>query len=223
MIIDYGVKPLKVTLNDYDSNSQTLAYSIEHTPICCYDQHSRARIGVKFINYEVIDEPRYIVYTHVWNMMEKNPSFKKKVEKSLKKLEKVRQNTKGNKDNFNLMTRSCSYYVEQTFGSLRGQMARRLKFCEEEFIVGLHWKLRNLIIQRDKTFGQSLLPGCDRIESCDYSKADYLSNMFGCLFASCGRWPAGTEWATFNESCSTPEMLEEQLNIIIPRSAHDNA
>ncbi len=66
-----------------------------------------------------------------------------------------------------------------------------------------------------------LLPGCDLKQECDYSSADYLSNMFGCLFAGCGRWEDKANYASFNQSCTTPDLLEKQLGITIPRSSYE--
>jgi len=121
------------------------------------------------------------------------------------------------------MSRICSYKVEQTWDSLRGQMFRRLKFCEEEFIVGLHWLLKTELLLKTKYWEniKGFLPGCDIKEECDYSTDYYLSNMFGCLFASCGRWPAGTDYATFNKSCTNLSDLEEQLNLVIPGGSNE--
>jgi predicted aspartyl protease len=71
-----------------------------------------------------------------------------------------------------------------------------------------------------KKIVENFLPGCDVFRKCDYSDTDYLSNMFGCLFSSCGRWPSGTEYSTFNQSCSDVSVLESQLGISIPRGSY---
>ena len=64
-------------------------------------------------------------------------------------------------------------------------------------------------------------PGCDLIKKCDYAAADYLSNAFGCLFAGCGRFPSKTDFASFNQSCTTPELIKEQLGITCVRSSYE--
>jgi hypothetical protein len=215
-----GVEELEVLMGNCDEDM--VRYRVFNTPICQFDQHSRARVGVKFTDYKVADFGDYVLYTHVYDMVEADPAFRTKVFDNLRDLENLRS-LAHYKDSYNLMSRSCSYEVEQTWGSLFGQMSRRLKFCEEEFIVGLHWLLRDKLIKMGFEKAEGLLPGCDRIKKCDYSSADYLSNMFGCLFASCGRWESGTEFATFNESCSNPEMIEEQTGIVIPRSGAEIA
>ena len=222
-----------LSLDILDITKDGIVYSVEGTPICCYDQHSRARIGADFYDYKVSYEPDYTVYSNVFNRLEKDYEFYLKTMDVLNKLEQKRI-TSFFETEYNLMSRDCSYKVKQTWKSLFGQMMRRLKFCEEEFIVGLHWLIRDRLINNTEFANIELgpfvyeqvskyLPGCDHIEKCDYSSADYLSNMFGCLFASCGRWKGETDFATFNESCTTPEMIEEQLGIIIPRSKHERS
>lgn len=209
--ISRGMSTSNVVLNFADNK---IEYEVVDVPICCYDQHSRARIGVSFLDYRVSAEPRYVFYTSLFDMIDSNSNWSKVVD-TLLKLETVRTKS-NNPQQFNLMSRSCSYRVIQTIESLQGQMSRRLKFCEEEFIVGVHWKLRFKLINQAGYSEGMFAPHCDRIRKCDYSSADYLSNMFGCLFASCGRWPAETNYATFNKSCTDKAELSRQLGIEIP-------
>jgi len=215
-----GVTCLKVHIDKVDSSS--VVYRVEGTPICQWDQHSRARIGAKFSDYCVSNEAQYALYTNVFKMMETDAAFCCRAIRALANIEVARATAK-QKAEFNLMSRICSYKVEQTWDSLRGQMFRRLKFCEEEFIVGLHWLLKTELLLKTKYWEniKGFLPGCDIKEECDYSTDYYLSNMFGCLFASCGRWPAGTDYATFNKSCTNLSDLEEQLNLVIPGGSNE--
>ena len=219
--IKYGVDSLELDIISWNEDSQTIKYKVSGLPICQFDQHSRARVGVKFKNYEVNEKPVYVFYTQVYNLMKEDSSFADRTFKVLSKLEKHRIEEDNNKELFNLMSRECSYVVEQNLGSLRGQMSRRLKFCEEEFIVGLHWLLREKMIERGIGVANSFVPGCDNIGTCDYSSADYLSNAFGCLFAGCGRSPSHTDFASFNQSCTTPELIKEQLGIDCVRSSYE--
>jgi len=195
-------------------------YTVSNLPICCFDQHSRARMGVEFYDYKVTDYPKYVFYTHVYDMMFKDINFANHIFSTLEKLETIREKASF-KDTYNLMSRMCSYRVKQTWESLKGQMSRRLKFCEEEFIVGLHFKLRDILVKEGWEEAEDFKPFCDVIKKCDYSQADYLSNMFGCLFASCGRWPAESDYASFNESCSNVVEIEKQLNIRIEKSEYE--
>lgn len=219
VIIYRGIQDLEVEILEFDNNSIT--YFVNNAPICEFDQHSRARVGVKFFNYKVSQDPIYVFYTHVYDMLEKDEEFKHKTFDILEKLEKIRNEEKEIPTTYNLMTRACSYMVKQDFNSLRGQMSRRLKLCEEEFIVGVHWLLRDKMIKEGIEIAKEFLPACDKLGYCDYSSADYLSNMFGCLFKGCGRWPDKSSFASFNESCTTNELLESQLGIEIQKSKHE--
>lgn len=214
-----GVENLQVDI--IDVNPTKIKYQVKNTPICQFDQHSRARIGIKFIDYKVSDKPEYVVYTKNYLALQNNEELRNKTFETLLELEEIR-NAESFKTPFNLMSRNCSYIVEQEMSSLTGQMSRRLKLCEEAFIVGLHWLLREKMIKMGLDFANEFLPGCDTIKSCDYSSADYLSNAFGCLFTGCGRWPSHAQYASFNESCTTYLELESQLNIKIQKSEHDN-
>jgi len=216
-----GLQPLKVDILDCDKKS--IVYSVAGTPICQYDQHSRARVGVKFENYKVNENPIYIFYSNVFDQMCDDFEYMQEIHETFEELEGLR-GASTFPTTYNLMTRECSYTVVQEFSSLKGQMARRLKFCEEEFIVGLHWVLRDKMIKyspETENIAKSFLPGCDALGICDYASADYLSNMFGCLFAGCGRWPDNAKYASFNQSCTTPELVEEQTGIVIPRSKYE--
>ena len=216
--ISRGVETLEIMIINW--NDQEVEYIVKNTPICQWDQHSRARLGVEFFDYKVSEKPEYIFYTNVFDKMAKDPYFREDVLITLNELEQIR-NTIEFKTDFNLMSRSCSYRVKQTMDSLKGQMVRRLKMCEEEFIVAVHMKLRDTLIKLGCKMAETFLPGCDLLQKCDYSSADYLSNMFGCLFTGCNRWPGQTEFATFNFSCSTRKDLEQQLCIKFPKSEYE--
>lgn len=221
ILIFNGVEDLKVEILKF--NDSEITYAVTNTPICQYDQHSRARVGIKFFDYKVSENPEYVLYTNLYNRLISDKQMMDKFISTAEKLEKHRNSTSSLtfKDDYNLMSRNCSYKVTQTFESLKGQMSRRLKLCEEVFIVGLHWLLREQMINKGLKFANEYLPGCDFSKSCDYASADYLSNAFGCLFAGCNRWPSHAKYASFNESCTTYEELETQLGLEVVKSEHD--
>ena len=220
--IKKGIEDLGVEILSWNPDSQMITYKVTGTPVCQYDQHSRARVGIKFKDYIVSNEPNYIVYTQVWETMEKDPKFKKEIINTLEELERFRNDYRDEEiSTYNLMSRECEYIVEQNIGSLRGQMARRLQFCEEEFIVGLHWLLRQKMIDEGIEVAKQFKPTCDVTKNCEYAKADYLSNAFGCLFAGCGRWPSHAEYASFNQSCTTPEMIKKQTGVTCTKSEYE--
>jgi len=215
VILFEGASHIDIDIKDVDSSH--VVYKVISAPICCYDQHSRARVGARFFNYEVNENPYYHMYTSVFKKLNDNEDLNYRVIDVLSRLENLR-NKSSFKTEFNLMSRDCSYYVDQTYQSLKGQMARRLMFCEEEFVAGLHWHLRDVLINDYKVeVAKIWLPECDNKKKCVYAESDYLSNMFGCLFAPCGRWPAGTKYASFNTSCSDIKVIEDQMGIVIPR------
>jgi hypothetical protein len=213
-----GVEDLQVEILEF--TDKNIKYKVSNTPICQYDQHSRARVGIQFKEYTVSKTPEYVVYSALYERLKTDTELQDKFQNTATKLEVLR-NASDIKDDYNLMSRNCSYVVVQDFDSLRGQMSRRLKFCEEEFIVALHWLLRDKMIKAGIKIAETFKPGCDGIGKCDYAAADYLSNAFGCLFAGCNRWPSHAQYASFNQSCTTPKMLEEQLGLEVFKSKYE--
>lgn len=209
---------LIVTIEDFDKKS--IKYSVTNTPICQYDQHSRARIGIQFQNYKPADDPEYILYTYTYDKLMSDDKMLNQFISLAHKIEKLRKASKIKQD-YNLMSRNCSYTVVQEYTSLEGQMGRRLQLCEESFIVILHWKLRDEMIKAGLQFANNYLPTCDKVKKCTYAEADFLSNAFGCLFAGCGRWPSHAPYASFNESCTTVELIKEQTGIDIVKSQYE--
>ena len=63
--IKKGIECLGVEILSWNPDSQMISYEVTGTPICQYDQHSRARVGINFKNYEVSEKPNYVVYTQV--------------------------------------------------------------------------------------------------------------------------------------------------------------
>lgn len=222
--ISMGVAYQKIVDLEWDRSTDVVRYKVENTPLCCYGQHIRARVGVKFFDVAVDNNPQYTFYTKVFDMCFRDNNltkFGKRTFEVLASLEKLRINSQF-KSPYDLMSRNVSYSVEQTYQSIKGQMLKRLKFCEEEFICGLHFLLRHKLIEAGCEKANELVPACDIINRCDYSSADYLSNIFGCLFAGCGRWPDEAHYSTFNESCTSRHELENQLKIEIPKSKYEN-
>lgn len=218
ILLSRDCEDLIVKIEDFDKKS--IKYSVKNTPICQFDQHSRARIGIQFLDYKVTDNPEYILYTYVYDQLMKDEKMLNKFVDTSKKLE-ISRNKSKYKEDYNLMSRNCSYTVIQDYTSLNGQMGRRLQLCEESFIVVLHWKLREEMIKAGLDFANNYKPTCDKVGRCTYAEADFLSNAFGCLFAGCGRWPSHAPYASFNESCTTVELIKEQAGIDIIKSQYE--
>lgn len=221
VILRKEVEELIVNVFNYDDDAKIVHYEIVNTPICQFDQHSRARVEVIFYDYKVTDNADYVLYAEVYERILRDEVYKKQVINNLHALEAIRSKYK-QKQAFNLMSRNCSYKVKQSINSLKGQMSRRLKFCEESFIAGLHWKLKDELIKIGCKEAEQFLPGCDLIKECDYSSADYLAQSFSCLFAGCNRWPdKNTGYVSFNHSCTLAKELEKQLKINIAKSQYE--
>lgn len=211
-----------IEIDILDLGTNKITYHVKNVPIHTFDQHARARLGVRFFDYKVDEKPVYSLYTEIFDKLSNNEEKCKKFFVLMTVLE-ARRNESDNKDDYNLMSRNCSYKVEQEFGSLKGQMSRRLKLCEEEQIVALHWLLRQKMIDKGVKLAESFLPGCDATGECDYiAVSDYLSNCFGALFDACGRWDYDKSvYRSFNKSCTTRTLLKEQIGIDIPKSRHE--
>jgi len=107
------------------------------------------------------------------------------------------------------------FSVCYNFNALLGVCANRMKFCEMEDTVATAWLYRERVFEKFPLLGSYLKPGCDNAGRCQYHRAYTLSEMFGCLFKECGRNPCpdSNEYAEFNETCTDPKLLEEQLGI----------
>ncbi|MDD5510701.1 MAG: FAD-dependent thymidylate synthase [Dehalococcoidales bacterium] len=109
-------------------------------------------------------------------------------------------------------TMSGNYRAFQDFCS------QRLSFHEQADTVAVAWLIRQRIKDMFPLLGAYMRPACDFSKKCLYAKSYSISECFGCLFKSCGRWPRTDEYeyATWNTSCTTPERLRAQLGVDIP-------
>jgi len=206
--------------------SVQFSFRVNGLPRSCFDQHARARIGSVFFSIGSRDnnhaDSRIILYTKLYDAMEKDAALKTRVINHLREMKDIYELLIKNKSSWQTsrallpMSYQHSYCFSQNLLAIKSQCANRLAFHEEEYICALHWKMRDLIGQQFPLIANYLRPGCDYAKSCAYAKSYSLSNAFGCLFAGCGRWKSGTEYATFNESCSDKSEIEKQLRIKIP-------
>jgi thymidylate synthase ThyX len=113
-----------------------------------------------------------------------------------------------------------SYTIAFNYMALRGFMNKRLKFCEQADTVATAWLMRERIKEKFPLLASYFRPSCDGRKSCEYHQEYEMSEAFGCLFKECGRNPckATDNYATFNKSCTDRNLLEEQLEILIPMS-----
>lgn len=206
--------------------SVKFVFKVVGAPRHCFDQHARARVGSTFYSIGCRDneksDSRIILYTSLYDQMQKDKKFGRMIEQHLAEMKLLYEQILSHKGSWQTarailpMSYHHPYFFAQDLLSLKGQCARRMQFCEEEAIVGVHWLIREEIKKKFPLIADFLRPGCDYAKRCGYSKDYALSNAFGCLFAGCGRWDSQTEYATFNESCTDGFELEKQLKIKIP-------
>lgn len=200
--------------------SVNFTFKVIGTPRHCFDQHARARIGSTFYSIGSRDNNKldssFILYTKLYDNKAFDSTFLNAIKLIYQRIIKEGQGSWQIARAVLPMSYHHPYHFSQNYLSLQDQCARRMQFCEEEFIVGVHWLLRERIKEKFPLLAEFLRPGCDSARSCTYSKNYYLSNVFGCLFSGCGRWQSGTEYSTFNESCTDKNELEKQLKIKIP-------
>jgi hypothetical protein len=102
------------------------------------------------------------------------------------------------------------------FAALQNLCSRRMQFCEADATVAFAWLVQKKLGHQFPLLADFCRPGCDFAKKCTYNNAYNMSNMFGCLFAPCGRNKGeSSEYAEFNKSCTDKNKLEEQLGIHI--------
>jgi len=109
-----------------------------------------------------------------------------------------------------------NYKYAANLQAIKGYMAQRLQACEQEDTVFVAISIRKAIEEKFPLIASHLKPGCDYAKRCTYHQSYTLSEMFGCLFAGCGRWPDENEYSTFNGSCSNYDTMAEQGGIRLP-------
>lgn len=202
--------------------SVIFTFKVVGVPRHCFDQHARARIGSTFYSIGSRDnnklDSRFILYTELYNLMKDDNNIKTLMLEMKNIYNNIITTGQSSWQIARAVLPMCyhhSYHFSMNYLALQSQCKRRMQFCEEEFIVGLHWLLKEKVKNKFPLLSEHLKPGCDYAKTCTYAKSYSLSNAFGCLFASCGRWKSGTEYATFNKSCTDKAILEKQLNIKI--------
>lgn len=190
-----------------------------------FDQHARARIGSHFMSIGTRDnnklDSRFLFYDHIVEHMKKDLQYKEKVESWIKLTKDLYEETINESDSSWQIGRAflpqCvnhSYTFGMNLSALRGQMSRRLMFCEQEGIVALHWKIRKLVADKFPLIGEFMIPVCDKTHKCVYMEGpEGLTTLFSNLFDGCGRWKIqntnNSEYKEFNHSCTNPNRLKE--------------
>lgn len=106
-----------------------------------------------------------------------------------------------------------NWVMSANYLALQNMAWQREKFCEQFDTVGVMWLIWNEIHRTFPLLACFLRPGCDWTKSCQYHNTYNLSELFGCLFASCRRHsvPGGELYHEFNTTCSSMREIERDL------------
>lgn len=199
-------------------------FQVRGTPRHCFDQMARSRIGSGFGSIGCRDNSKadasFILYSEYEKMNRglKNYIF---LHLEMAKATYMKIISQGGESwqvarSVLPMSYHHPFVFNQTLLALIGQSKRRLCFGEEEFICGIHWKIRDMFDHRGlRLISNALRPACDFAGKCLYSKSDG-SELFSNLFAGCGRHLSDSEYAEWNKSCTDKKTLERQTGITIP-------
>lgn len=190
-----------------------------------FDQIARARIGIVFSSMGTRDNNHLDMGFRVHESIYKNPD----------KLEKFMYNAIHSKDAYkyfveqgqgswqearSLLPISClhNFMFSANYVAVSNMISKRAKACEGEDVVAVAWLVKHEIAKVFPLLAAYLRPGCDFARKCQYHQSYSLSEAFGALFDSCGRWPEenGYKYAHQNGSCSDYETISRQLGIDIP-------
>ena len=204
----------------------TFQWELNGFPRHTFDQFARMRIGAAIFSIGCRDNNKldapFILYPKLFDEIENNSKLKEKFEHWVKIT----------KDLYNdiLETETGSWQIARavlpmsynhSWGcytnllALKGQMSRRLMFCEEAPIVLLFWKMKEEIEKYFPLINNYLRPACDNAKRCVYhGEHEGLTKYFSNLFAGCGRWPDDINYQEFNQSCTDVDKISKVVKIV---------
>lgn len=210
------------------AESFTLLWEFNGFPRHTFDQFARVRVGAGICSIgsrdnNKLDAPFVLypeLYDDIQNDFELRMEFEEWVRKTKDLYERILNANSGSWQVARAvlpLSYSHSWTAYTSFATLKGQMATRLKACEESPIVLLFWKMHEQIADRWPLIANSMRPGCDFAKRCTYrGGADSLTKYFSNLFKGCGRWPDEAEYTEWNRSCSNPEELKLHAKYVEP-------
>jgi len=189
-----------------------------------YDQHARQRFAT-FYSQGVRDNSRidagFRFPTELYDDSDLHDDIVKYVEQYKILYKRILEKGKGSYQSARCimpMGMTHNYKFSANLLALKSYMAQRLKACEQADTCATAIAVRYQIDKRYPLIGSVMVPGCDMSKRCQYHKSYTLSEMFGCLFRGCGRWPDDDyEYATFNNSCSDYDTIENELGYTLPK------
>ena len=208
----------------------TFSFSVEHIDRSTFDQLARARVGIVFASRGQKDDyldslgcviPTRIVGTKYEQLIKEHIIKSKELYHEMQK------------DNIPNWARRCvlPMYSEHSFifsanlMAIQGLISKRLETTEQEGCIVFSLLLREEIKKQYPLLTHWLRP------SCDFTKKDMTSNYNGFSdivsvpHASDNRRPGYDKIKyppTWDEPCSNMSMLEEKLNVSLPKEWNDD-
>lgn len=225
-----NIKPeLRFLIVKAAATGQTLPQSLEGVSFdftvrglsrAAFDQIVRARLGFFAHSQGVRDNSRldaaFRVPSHAWedkdlfnDILEEIKVWKTNYKKMLKHGSGSFQSARIHMP----MAATHSFKMHMNLAALRGFMSQRLLACEMSDTCHTAILIRDCIKQYSPYIASMLKPRCDSQKRCIYHNAYTLSEMFGCLFSSCGRWKDETPYSTHNQSCSDYTTMGEESGL----------
>jgi len=206
----------------YEAPSFT--FSCERIPRWSFDQICRARLGIVFSSQGTRDnchkDAGFFVHDEIYEDPELFELFKKAALECKDVYSTIVDKGKGSWQSARSIfpiSNTHAFSFAANFAALQNLISNRTKFCEADATVAFAWLVRKELENVFPLLANYCRPGCDNAKKCTYNNAYNMSNMFGCLFAPCGRNKGEhSEYAEFNKSCTDRKKLEEQLEIKIP-------
>jgi len=205
----------------YEAPSFTFA--CEKLPRWSFDQLARARLGIVFSSQGTRDNNHKDAGFFVHDEIAENPelfeAFKAAALQCKDVYAKIVDQGTGSWQSARSIfpiSNTHAFSFSANFAAIQSLCSSRMKFCEADATVAFAWLLQKELAKHFPLLASYCRPGCDFSKKCQYNNAYSMSNMFGCLFAPCGRHPGTfSEYAEFNKSCTDKNKLEKQLDIHI--------
>jgi thymidylate synthase ThyX len=205
----------------YEAPSFT--FSVERLPRWSFDQIARARQGIVFSSQGTRDNNHEDAGFFVHDEIAEDPELFEIFKKAALQCKDVYSTIVGKGKGSWQSARSIfpisnthAFSFAANFAALQNLLSRRMQFCEADATVAFAWLVQKELGKKFPLLADFCRPGCDFAKKCTYNNAYNMSNMFGCLFAPCGRNKGETsEYAEFNNSCTDKSKLELQLGIHI--------
>lgn len=193
------------------------SFTIRGASRAAFDQHARQRVGAFFQSQGVRDNSRidagFRMPTELWEDEEMCEEIKKHVLEGKDLYQKILKKGQGS-----FQAARCimslnwthNYKYGCNFMALRSYCSQRLMACEMFDTTYTAILIREEVKKYSPFLASFLKPRCDMAKKCTYHQSYTLSEMFGCLFSGCNRWPDDESYSTHNHSCSDYDVMAKE-------------